>query len=384
MFRIRRAPFVALVAIPVISLPFAVPAAAAPVMASAVTSTAPQAVSVVHPGGSIQAAIDAAAAGSTITVAAGTYAESLTVTKPITLVGRGDVVISPPAAAPNNACTLDPDSGGRFPGVCVVGRLANPTEETSPVSVPVADVHISGMSWRGFTGAAVEIYGAENVTLDRITATGNEGGGVFAARSADVKINLLTALHNGARAVDIHENVVGFSIMHSLLSRNHGEGVFVGDSSNGLIAQNNIGGNCTGILLVDLALPGDSGVSGIRVTGNHVTANNAYCAADADGQPAESGNGIVAVGARSTTVDHNLVRRNAASQKVDLSFGGIALLDAGPLTHGAAPSGDLFVHNVATDNAPMDLLYDGSGADNTVRGNICTASATTGACVTGR
>lgn len=380
MFRNRRAPFAALVAIPVIGLCLAVPAAAAPVMTSAATSTAPQSVSVVHPGDSIQAAIDAAAAGSTVTVTSGTYAESLTVTKPITLVGRGDVVISPPAAAPHNACTLDPDADGRFPGVCVVGRLANPQEETSAVSVPVADVHISGMSVHGFTAAAVEIYGAKHVMLDRITATGNAGGGVFAARSADVRISRLTALHNGARAVDIHEDVVGFAITHSLLSRNHGEGVFVGDSSNGLIAQNNIGGNCTGILLVDLALPGDSGVSGIRVTGNHVTANNAYCAADPEGQPAESGNGIVAVGARSATVDHNLVRRNAASQKVDLSFGGITLLDAAPLTHGAAPSGDVIVHNVVTGNSPMDLSYDGSGTRDTVRGNVCARSTTVGAC----
>jgi hypothetical protein len=383
MHRTRRAPFAALVAIPVIGFALATPAAAAPTVTSTVTSTAPQVVSVVHPGGSIQAAIDAAPAGGTVTVTSGTYAESLTVTKPITLVGRGDVVISPPTVAPDNACTLDPDSDGRFPGVCVVGRLADPAQESSPVAVPVTDVHLGGVSLHGFTAAAVEIYGAKNVTLDRITATGNAGGGVFAARSAGVKIRRLTALHNGARAVDIHENVVGFAITHSLLSRNHGEGVFVGDSSSGLIAQNNIGGNCTGILLVDLALPGDSGVSDIRVTGNHVTANNTYCAADAEGQPAESGNGIVLVGARSTTVDHNLVRRNAASQKVDLSFGGIAVLDAGPLTHGAAPSGDAIVHNVVTGNAPMDLLYDGSGAGNTVRGNVCARSTTVGACIAG-
>jgi hypothetical protein len=372
MYRTRRAPFAALLAIP-IGLALAAPAAAAPVPA----------MTVVHPGDSIQAAIDAAAVGATITVASGSYAESLTVTIPITLVGRGDVLISPPATAPDNACTLDPDSDGRFPGVCVVGQIADPTEESSPVAVPVSDVHISGMSVRGFTAAAVEIYGAEHVTLDRIDATDNPGGGVFAARSADVGISRLAAADNGARGVDMHENVVGFAITHSVLTGNHGEGVFVGDSSDGLIAHNAVSGNCTGILLVDLALPGDSGISGMTVSHNDVTTNNAWCAGDDEGQPAESGNGIVLVGARTTTVTDNLVRGNAASEPVDLSFGGITVLDAGPLTGGAAPSGDVITHNVVTGNAPMDLLYDGSGADNTVRGNVCATGAPAGACTAG-
>jgi hypothetical protein len=375
MHRIVRAPLAALLAVPAIGIALASSAAA--------TSPGISGAAVVHPGDSIQAAIDAAAVGATVTVTSGSYAESLTVTKPITLVGRGRVVISPSAAAPVNACTLDPDSDGRFPGVCVVGRLFAPTEESSPVAATVTDVHLAGIELRGFTAAAVEVYGAEHVTLDRITATGNPGGGVFAAQSTDVRISRLAAADNGARAVDIHKNVAGFAITHSLLTDNHGDGVFVGDSSDGLVAHKEISGNCAGILLVDLALPGDTGISGIRVSHNDVTANNALCDPDDEGQPAESGNGIVLVGAQTTSVTNNRVRGNNAPHPVDLSLGGVALLDAGRFTGGSAPSGNVIRHNVITGNAPLDLLYDGSGADNTVRGNVCSTGTIVGACTGG-
>ena len=126
----------------------------------------------------------------------------------------------------------------------------------------------------------------------------------------------------------------------------------------------------------------DTGVSGIRVSHNDVTANNARCDADDEGQPAESGSGIVMVGVRTSAVTHNLVRGNSAPEPVYVSFGGVALLDAGALTGGSAPSGNLIAHNVITGNAPFDLLYYGSGADNTVRGNVCAVSTAPGGCVT--
>jgi nitrous oxidase accessory protein NosD len=336
--------------------------------AAALTATAPPATAraeiVVSPGHSIQSALNRARPGATVVVRAGHYRESLTITKSVTLRAHRGVVLTPPAQAPQNACTLDPDAGGAMPGICIVGRLVDPHQEDSPLAATVRNVHVSGTDIHGFENAAVEVYGARHVTIDGLRAHDNRGGGIFVSHSRDVTIDRLRARHNGARGVDMQEKVSGFAVRHSTISGNHGDGIFVGDSNHGVITRNHVTRNCTGILLVDLAIPGEQGVGRIRVTHNTVDANNRFCAGDDEGAPSESGNGIVLVGAQHSTVRHNRVRHNVAT-RAQVGFGGIALLDAGRLTGGAAPVGNRIDHNVIRDNAPRNLTYDGSGHGNT-------------------
>jgi nitrous oxidase accessory protein NosD len=337
---------------------------------------------VVRPGQSIQGALDSAPDGATVTVVAGSYAESLTISKPVTLSARGAVTLRPPLDAPVNGCTLDPDVDGAMPGICVIGQLADPTEEESPVVTPVRDVHISGFTIRGFANSGVEIYGAHTVSVSDTTAAGNRGGGFWAGRSADVVLDRVIATDNGARGVDIQEGTTEFRVQHATISDNTGEGVFVGDSEQGVIAGNLIGGNCSGVLVLDER----TGASDVRIEHNTVVANNRFCPADEGGAPSISGNGVVLAGARDTTVAHNMIVGHAGAGDPDsgrpaqFSVGGLAVLDAGPLTGGAAPSGDNVAHNLIVDNAPLDVLYDGSGTGNQFSRNVCVTSTVPGIC----
>ncbi len=86
-------------------------------------------------------------------------------------------------------------------------------------------------------------------------------------------------------------------------------------------------------------------------------------------------------GARNTTVAHDIVTGHAGAddpdtgQPAQFSLGGLAVLDAGPLTGGAAPSDDTVTRYLIIDNQPFDVLYDGSGTGNRVTGNLCASSA---------
>jgi hypothetical protein len=335
---------------------------------------------VVHPGQSIQRALERTRTGGTVVVRPGTYRESLTISRSVHLRGRG-ALLRPPAAPPVNVCTLDPDAAAErvMPGMCVAGRLADPTQEESPVVQPLSGVSITGFRVRGFTGAGVEAYGVRHLTLSHLRAEQNPGGGVFVARADHVLIRGVQAVRNGAQGLNLHSRVRHFSLAHNVVTGNHGEGIFVGDSRAGVVERNSVRANCVGILVLDLGLH-DGGVTGLRVVRNHVVANNRFCAGDDEGQPSESGTGVALVGARHTVVAHNTVRGNVPSRAAFASFGGVALLDAGPLAGGAAPSHDRVVDNVVLGNQPRDVVYDRSGGHNRLAHNRCRTTTAPGAC----
>jgi nitrous oxidase accessory protein NosD len=127
---------------PVLPLPFL---ALAFVLA---TSAVHAASFVVWPGQSLQAAIDAAAAGDNITVQTGTYNENLTITKGIDIRGTGGAVL-------------------------VTGTL---TITNPALPVYIADITFGKSGASGFT-----VTGSSNVRFDRIKLVG--GGNLGATNS---------------------------------------------------------------------------------------------------------------------------------------------------------------------------------------------------------
>ncbi|MEM5495763.1 VCBS domain-containing protein, partial [Hoeflea sp. AS16] len=100
---------------------------------------------------SIQAAVNAATAGDTIIIAEGTYAESLSVTKALSFVGKGIVTIDPVAG---DAVTLTGDLGGgdvSIDNVNLVGGVNGVQVETTANAgkLTIVNSEISGNSQHG-------------------------------------------------------------------------------------------------------------------------------------------------------------------------------------------------------------------------------------------
>lgn len=340
----------------------------------------------VDPGESIQAAIDAAPDGASIRVRPGVHAESLTITRPVRLLAAPGAVLEPPAAAPDNLCTQDPDTRpGVIPGICVAGEVTDPHAQAPEVADPVDDVTISGLTIRGFNFAALEAYGADHLTLRDLTATDDAGGGVFVAKSRHVLIDRAHVHDTAGRGIDLHEGNADFLVRNATITGNTGEGVFVGPGTRGALWRNHVSDNCVGISAVDLGLPGQSGVSHFTLRNNTVTANNRFCASPGFGAPSQSGTGIALVGVSSSLISGNVIRDNVGSTDGDgtpaqFSLGGLALLDAAPITGGASPHDNLLPQNVVIGNQPLDVLYDGSGSGNMFVRTTCGTAAMPGLC----
>jgi parallel beta-helix repeat protein len=314
----------------------------------------------VHPGGSIQAAVNAAPPGTTILIDPGTYAEAVTVSKNgLSLIGLH---------GPGGAGVVIANPGGADTGILV----------TSVTGFTLRNVTVTGFGQNGVSLVHVDHFVVAHVALandgqygvfplfsahgliEHSTATGQADTGFYVGQSHDVLLTNDVASHN----------VNGFEVENS-----------VRVSVIGNASHDNVAG-----ILVDL-LPGLAVkvASDNLLVGNVVYNNNAPNTASPPDIVAAvpSGSGILIVGADRTTVEGNLVTGN--------NFTGIGLastLFLGRLAHlppaafaGIDPNPD---HNEIEDNVVVDngarspipfapgadLLWDGTGVGNCWMGNL--------------
>jgi hypothetical protein len=327
----------------------------------------------VHPGQSIQAAINKAPSGGLVVVERGTYRGNLEIKRSVRLLGH-DAVIVPAAKPTKSICSslLQPAIG-----ICVHGTV----NADQSIRKAVASVSIEGITVRNFGGSGILAYGVAGLRVVRNVMAHNGGWGMYVADVSNLSLLYNRSYDNGADGFQVARSPSSnAAIVGNTSYGNHGTGILFLDSLGGRIALNDVHGNCAGIVVAHTGDPDASGGGNVAVQLNQVTANNRVCAASADmGTPAYGGIGIALIGAQNTVVALNDIRNNlAVAGSAFPDGGGILLLDGAAFGAGA-PSGNSIRLNWLSGNTPNDIFGDGTGL-NTVSGNTCTTTNLTGAC----
>ncbi|MFG2874107.1 nitrous oxide reductase family maturation protein NosD [Streptomyces sp. NPDC048337] len=322
----------------------------------------------VHPGESIQEAVDAAQPGDSITVLAGTYHESVHITKPLTLSGSGaKTVITPPAAAParraDNACV---QSGN---GICVIGTAEKPVDR----------VTIRQLKITGFKKSGIWASRTDRMKVERVTSEDNGTWGIAQERSTRGVFRRNLARDNAESGIFLANTIereggatdtLGALVDDNMLTGNR-IGVTVRRVRNLDVTDNIVTGNCGGVFVV--GDEGDPGAGDMTIRGNEIHENNRFCKGNTR-LPDIQGVGIVLTGAEDTVVRSNSIRGNRGSSPLS---GGILLFKS---FVGAKNTDNVIQDNDVRDNLPADLANTGTGTGNRFLDNQCVTSQPAGMC----
>ncbi len=338
------------------------------------TSTASAKTINVKSGQSIQAAIDKAAEGDTINVAKGTYKENVEIaTNDITLVGKNATIVPPKKPHKGSYCWV----GGpeNHNGICVAPEDFD-FEEFAPGSDTVSGVTVRGFTVKGFTGSGIIAYGTEGAEFSDNKLTNNKDYGVAAFVSTGTVISGNTATAKESEAgIYIGSAPDSQADVRDNTSKGASYGIFLRDAKNATFTDNTLSGNCMGVLVLGDA-PGPVGDS--TFSGNTITKNNKFCPPE-DG-PSTGGVGIGIASGSGVTIEGNEITDNKSSQEADITGGVVIVAPPGEAGPGTPPENNSVTGNTFSGNG-TDIVYDGSGTNNTFTGNTgCTTSQPEGLC----
>jgi parallel beta-helix repeat protein len=319
----------------------------------------------VKPGESIQAAIDAASPGDTITVMPGDYRETQTgsaavwVKKPLKLIAKSN--------RPNAKVRILPNPGQRD------GILVAPENEGDP---DIDGVEINGFTVEGFSNNGIWLRHVKNFNIENNESINNLENGIWPTLSANglVKKNVAYGSQDSSLWVEGSQNVrvVENDFHHSPT------GLEITVSKEITVEKNDVHDNTVGIGLYHPAGAGLPPLQPLSENGywhiidNHVHNNNEPNSATG-GQAAQLpyGGGILVLG-----VDHVDIQRNRIENNV---FFGIGMIDYclavdgtdfdcrrnPPDVRDTSPEYNQFISNTVINNAtaPPPGPFQGSAAD---------------------
>ncbi|MFE0514431.1 nitrous oxide reductase family maturation protein NosD [Streptomyces sp. NPDC058964] len=348
----------------------------------ATPAAAVRATLVVHPGESIQKAVDAAQSGDTVLVAPGTYYESVKVTTPgLTLRGSGrttvimpdpKVAVTPPGTTASSSADTTKDTascaeGGN--GICVVGTKTHNLE-----GVTVSDLTVTGFARSGVFGMATD-----GMTVRKVYAVKNGVWGIAQERSVHGVFRKNYARDNGdaglflANTIKAEEGATDTGGV--VVDRNRLEGNRIGLTVRRLrnltVAGNYVTGNCAGVFVVGDENKPKAGA--VTVRDNLLVSNNKSCP-KTERLPALQGSGVVLTGAEDSLVTRNLITGNAGNSPLS---GGIVLFKS---FVGVTSERNRISDNTLDNNSPADLVNTDTGQGNSFTGNYCRASKPSGLC----
>jgi hypothetical protein len=351
-------------------------AAVAAVGILAMASPALATVRHVHPGQSIQAAINASNPGDTIKVAAGVYHQNLTITtNDITLWGAGggrDGTILRPRKNPiDSPCTSRDGSLVFVNGICAVGQF---DPATGDPGAPIDGTTIHGFRVVGFSASGIQFFNDSNTVVSGNHAIGNADYGIVAFINSHITYTNNVATGSEEAGFYIGDSADAEAVVKNNTATGNLFGFFFRDSQHGLFARNFAKGNCVGIMTLDTGSPGPVGYVEIRQ--NRIFHNQKACPAG-EGPPL-SGIGIMLFGTTHANLWGNRVTKNLPTGPSFVT-GGIVVHSAG-IVSGADPTDNLITNNFVHGNLSKDLKYDGTGSGNVFTNNDCGTSHPAGLC----
>ncbi|HTO71024.1 MAG TPA: right-handed parallel beta-helix repeat-containing protein [Myxococcota bacterium] len=338
---------------------------------------------VVKPGGSIQAAVDAANPGDTITVLPGTYREAGTPcpTDPThtcaVVVTKANIhLVGLPFGA--KRVVLE-NAGNQDQGIAIA-----PTGVDGPTCLADATTHLAGASVSGFTvngfgGEGIFLFCVDGFSVTFNAANDNAEYGIFPSHASKgtIALNVVTGSNDTGIYIGQSSNVdVSNNFVHGNVS-----GFEIENCSNVRLHDNASTGNTGGILSFTLPFLDVKQNTNNRIDHNWVQGNNKAntCVDPTDevcGVPV--GTGILALAVDDNRIDHNVVLDNDSYGIAVANFclgnklpsDVCAMLDIDP-----NPDNNQVDHNAAFGNgkspSPLvdpvfgdDLAWDGSGTGN--------------------